>query len=102
MPQRRMSATGFTVTEWRSLCTGTSLRGFFTLELPSGLVIVDCSLHEKGNGEKWVGMPARSYTKDNGSVAWVQVVGFTDKATRQRFSKQALAALDECFEREGR
>jgi hypothetical protein len=38
-----------------------TLRGFFTVAFPSGLIIRDCMLHEK-NGKRWVSLPAREYT----------------------------------------
>ena len=39
-----------------------SLRGFFDLRLPSGLVLRGCSLH-LSHGRWWIGMPARTIPK---------------------------------------
>jgi len=47
---------------WRPHLSG-SLRGFFTLELPSGLIINDLTLHEK-DGKRWVGLPGKPQIED--------------------------------------
>lgn len=77
--------------EWRARNNKT-LRGFFTVTLPSGLVIHDCMLHEKGD-DRWISLPAREY-EQNGARKWAQIITFTDKAAEQRFRDQVLAALD--------
>jgi hypothetical protein len=43
--------------EWRALRKNT-LHGFCVIELPSGLIIRDISIHEKG-GKWWASLPAR-------------------------------------------
>ncbi len=69
-----------------------SLRGFFDLRLPSGLVLRGCSLH-LSHGRWWIGMPAQSYTKNDGAQAWSAVVDFANWQSRKRFQEIALAAL---------
>jgi hypothetical protein len=69
-----------------------TLRGFFDLRLPSGLVLRGCSLH-LSHGRWWVGMPSQSYTNRDGAQAWSPIVDFTDARSRKRFQEVALAAL---------
>ena len=89
------SKNGIRVAGWRPLRKGQSLQGFFAVELPSGLNILDCTYHQRDDGRRWVGMPAKSFKKDDGSLGWVQMIDFVDKRTRNRFTDQALVALDE-------
>jgi hypothetical protein len=72
-----------------------TLRGFADLELTDvGIVIRDCPIHSK-EGKEWVGFPARSYQKQDGTTAWQPIVEFAAdaKAAREQFQRQALAAV---------
>ena len=91
------SPSGIAVTEWRPLRKGDSLQGFLTLVLPSGMVLHDCTYHERSDGARWIGLPARQYEKDDGSKSWVRLIDFRDRPIRDRFQRDALAALDEYF-----
>ena len=79
-----------------------TLRGFFTLALPSGLVVHDCSVHEKG-GKRWVGLPARPQLDGEGQarrdpagkILYTPVVELAGREQRERFQAAALAAVDE-------
>jgi hypothetical protein len=77
--------------EWREH-TKNTLRGFFTLTLPSGIAIHGCQLHEK-NGRRWVGLPARPYQKD-GKTEYARILEFNSAGTHAVFQEQALAAVD--------
>jgi hypothetical protein len=57
-----------------------TLRGIFTLVLPSGLIISGCMLHEK-NGKRWVSLHAREYTDQQGErqVVPVPFLAFVDR-----------------------
>jgi DNA-binding cell septation regulator SpoVG len=90
--RRAASSGGFAVRQFRPFEKNTLL-GFLELELPSGLIIHDITLHEKGDS-RWVSMPAKQYEK-NGEKTWIPLVEFTSKETRERFQAAALAALDE-------
>ncbi|MGA8760157.1 MAG: hypothetical protein WB611_28325, partial [Stellaceae bacterium] len=88
--------------DWRAVEKAT-LRGFFTLALPSGLIIKDCSVHEK-NGRRWVGFPARVQVdiegrvrRDpaTGKVLYAQVIDIAGREQRDRFQVAALTAIDE-------
>jgi hypothetical protein len=88
-----MTATtrGFAVREWKPYAKNP-LVGFFSLELPSGMVLHGCTLHEK-NGSRSVGLPAKSYVKD-GATRWSPLVEFKSRETREDFQARALAAID--------
>jgi hypothetical protein len=85
---------------WRPLSSGT-LQGFFDIELASGLRLNDLTLHEQ-NGKRWVGLPGkpqldsdgRHRIGDNGKKLWSPVVEIPDRATRDRFTAEALAAVN--------
>jgi DNA-binding cell septation regulator SpoVG len=85
------TATALKVRSWRPLVRHTLL-GFLSLELPSGLVINDITVHEKA-GSRWCSMPARQYEKD-GEKQWAPLVDFANKETREAFQRLALEALD--------
>jgi hypothetical protein len=77
---------------WRPYQKNTLL-GFLSLELPSGLVINDISLHEK-NGSRWTSMPAKQYEL-HGEKTWAPLIEFADRDSRESFQQLALAAIDE-------
>jgi DNA-binding cell septation regulator SpoVG len=79
------------IKEWRAYQKNT-LQGFFSVTLPSGLVIRDLTLHTKGDS-RWVGMPAKAYKKD-GVESWVPVIEFVDRQTANDFRDAVLEALD--------
>ena len=91
-----------TATDWRPLERNT-LRGFVTLRLaPSGIVIRECTVHEK-DGKRWIGLPARPQTSKDGSPrldpktgkpAWQPIVEIAGRDERERFQATALAAVD--------
>lgn len=73
-----------------------TLRGFADLELTRvGLVLRDCSLHEK-NGKEWISFPARSFEGDDGATHWQQpLIEFAEGArqAREQFQRQVVAAI---------
>jgi hypothetical protein len=70
-----------------------SLRGFFDVELPSGLILRGCSLHIRGSS-RWLGLPSKTFTKPDGSKGFTPTVEFTDRARAQDFRDRCIAALD--------
>jgi DNA-binding cell septation regulator SpoVG len=80
------------VTSWKAVEKNT-LRGFVSFTLPSGLVIHNVSLHEK-NGVRWIGLPGRRYTKDDGTASYSPVVEFANNDAREHFRAAALRAVD--------
>src|SRR5262245_42726132 len=72
-------------------CERNTLRGFFDLELPSGLLLRGCSLHFS-HDRHWVGLPGRPYKDQDGRDTWANIVDFRDKATRDKFQQLATDA----------
>jgi DNA-binding cell septation regulator SpoVG len=89
----------FIAADWRPVVKN-SLQGFLSLTLPSGMIVRECSLHQK-DSSRWVSMPAREYKKD-GESKWRAVIDFSDKETGKAFQKRALAAVDELLEAGGK
>ena len=85
------TARGFAVREWKSFEKNT-LRGFLSVELPSGMILHDCTIHQK-NGSRWIGLPARQYEK-GGTKTWAPLIEFASKEAREKFQAAALAAFD--------
>jgi len=80
-----------------------TLQGFFfDIELPSGLTLKDCSLHER-DGKRWIGLPGKAqidsegrHTSDpnTGRKLYVTIVEIKDRGRREWFQNAALAAVD--------
>jgi hypothetical protein len=78
--------------EWRPMRKNT-LRGFAVIELPSGLVIRDISIHEKG-GKYWAGLPSRPVldadgrhvSNHAGHKQYTALLGWRDRDLADRFS----------------
>ena len=81
------------ITDWKPFERNT-LRGFFSVTLPSGLVIHDCSLHEKGSS-RWINFPSQIYTGKDGSTNYKPFLEFRDRKTSVNFRDQVLRALDQ-------
>jgi hypothetical protein len=92
-----MNEFEFLVIEWRAHPQGDSLKGFATFKLPSGMIVHDCAFHQREGGQRWLAMPSRTYTREDGSTAWQPVIDFVNSATSQRFQKLAKDALDLYF-----
>jgi hypothetical protein len=84
--------TQFTIENWKPFRKNT-MQGSLDLVLPSGIILRGCTLHEK-NGDRWIRMPARSYTNDSGATTWVTTVEFASKEAKRRFQETALEAVD--------
>lgn len=81
----------FAVSDWKPMVKG-ALRGFFNLELPSGMVIHNCMLMEKA-GTQWVNLPSKEFTKRDGSRGWVPILEIPDRSRRDWFNQQCIRAL---------
>ena len=81
------------VVSLRRLERGESMKAVLSLETASGIRLIDCIFHER-NGSKWVSMPAKSYTKDDGGTAWIPLIDFSSRAVRDAFVKQAVTAVE--------
>src|SRR5947209_10991057 len=90
------NAARFAVIEWQDRQKGESLQAFITLLLPSGMALYECTYHVRADGSRWVGLPARSYTKAGETKpSWFRLVDFPSRDTARRFQIEALAAVDE-------
>jgi hypothetical protein len=74
------------ISDWQEVKRNT-LRGFFTVTLPSGLKIRDCSLHEK-NGARWIAFPVK---KNDDKFA--PLIEFTSRGVAENFRRQVIDAL---------
>jgi hypothetical protein len=76
-----------------------TLRAFFDVELPSGMILCGCTLHEN-SGKQWIGLPAKPYAKPDGSQSWVKIVDFVDRARADQFRDLVLPAVLEAMRME--
>ncbi len=87
----------FIASDWKPLEKNT-LRGFFTIILPSGMRLRECSLHAR-DGSRWIGLPTKTWTKRDGSTAHTPLVDFVSDDALDRFGVLALAAIDKLLGR---
>ena len=80
------------VSNFRPITKG-ALRGFFTLTLPSGMVLHDCSLFEK-DGKRWISPPSQKFTGKDGKTGYKPLVEFADRNTADNFRRQVLQAIE--------
>jgi hypothetical protein len=83
---------GFKACDWKAFQKNT-LRGFFTLVLPSGLIVKECTFHQR-DGTQWIGLPGKPYAKQDGTTSYINILDFESKEARQRFQELALEALE--------
>jgi hypothetical protein len=88
----RIAPSGFTVKQWRPSQKNNSLRAFFSLEIPSGIILHSLALHER-EGRRWLSMPAKPFTED-GATVWVAQIEFASSQARSEFQDAAIAAVD--------
>jgi len=71
-----------------------SLRAFFSVTLPSGMILHKCKLFSKPEGNRWIGLPSERFTDKNGQTGYADIVEFTSREACDRFRDEVLAALD--------
>ena len=95
-----MNPPAITISDWKSRESGT-LRGFFTTNLASGLVLHELMLHER-DGKWWISFPSKpmlgtdgvALRDDSGKVRYSSSsIEFTNPQARSRFIEQVLGAL---------
>lgn len=85
------------ITEWRPLASNT-MRGLFSVLLPSGLLLHGCSLHVGDRGP-WVSLPSKVRVSHGevstylGKPVYDKVVEIPDRERRDAFQASVLAAL---------
>jgi hypothetical protein len=82
---------GFQIRDWRPHQKET-LVAFFSIVLPSGLIIRDCRLHKKGD-RRWIGMPTKTF-ESQGERKFTPTVDFLDREVENNFQRLALEAID--------
>jgi hypothetical protein len=92
-------AQQFIASDWKPYSKNT-LQGFFNLTLPSGLIIRECSYHER-DSKSWVAMPAKPWVKQDGSTSYVTILEFVDKQTQYEFGCLAVAAIEQLLAAQG-
>lgn len=91
--------SGFVIENFTAVVRNT-LVGFATVRTPSGTVFNDTSIHVK-DGRAWASPASKPILDRNGAqlkdadgkAKWSPVVSFVDKATRDRWSGEVIAAL---------
>ena len=83
---------GFQISNWKPFAKNT-LQAFFDVTTPSGIVIHGLTLHQK-NAARWVGMPGRAYTKEDGTTSYTPVIEFASREAGDKFRDQVLQAID--------
>jgi hypothetical protein len=77
------------------------MRGWISVEMPSGIVIHDMKLMIGPNGSFWIAMPGQRQLGPDGTPKlgpdgkplWSQVIEFSTRAAADRFRDAALEAL---------
>ncbi len=77
-----------------------SLRGFATIELPSGLIFIGVGFHAR-DGRTWAMPPSKprlgrdgaQMVGVDGKKTWDPIIGFASKSVRDRWSAAAVEAL---------
>jgi DNA-binding cell septation regulator SpoVG len=80
---------------WKAYDKNT-LRGFFSVELPSGMIINHVMLHQAGEA-RWVALPSREWVDTNGDKQYAPLIEFHSREAQNRFRDSVLAALDAYF-----
>jgi hypothetical protein len=86
--------------EWRPMVRNT-LRGFASVELPSGLTIADISVHVS-HGKRWASLPARPQITsdgtvrrgDDGKIAYSPVLKWRSRELQDGFSAAVVRAVE--------
>jgi hypothetical protein len=84
------------ISDWRSHSKGT-LKGFFDATLASGMILRGLMLHQRDES-RWIGLPAREWTDNQGVKQYSKIVDFTNRAVADRFKDSVLDALDKYLE----
>jgi hypothetical protein len=95
-----MNQPAIVIADWKPRQSGT-LRGFFTANLASGLVLRELMLHER-DGKWWISFPSKPMLGADGVALrderskvryGAPLIDFASSQARNRFSDQVLEAL---------
>lgn len=77
-----------------------ALMGKADLFLPNcGMEIFGCLLFQK-NGRKWVNLPSKEYTDQNGEKKYSPLLRFRNQKVFEEFVKQAVKVIEDKCQRE--
>jgi hypothetical protein len=88
------------IVAWRPLIKG-ALRGFTTVQLPSGLKLIDCPVLVSSGGKVWVSLPSKPVLDregkhkigPDGKPAYAAVAEWSSRELRDRFSEVVIEAV---------
>jgi hypothetical protein len=83
----------FTISNARKLNKG-ALRGFFDVELPSGLKLNGCTLIEKADGKRFVRLPSKEFVKADGTKSYTPVVDIRTGMRARSFRMRSCRSLN--------
>jgi len=92
-PKHSPRSSVIEVSDWKPVAKNT-LCVSLSNSLPSGLLIRDCTLHDR-DGARWVGLPTRHYATKAGVDGRICFVDFASPEIGDRFHDEILGALDE-------
>ena len=93
-----------TVTAWTPMARN-SLVGFANVALPSGLILIDVTIHCQ-HDRIWASPPAKPQVSSgvlvmlDGKIQYTAVISFADKATRDRWSGALRHAFPDTLDME--
>jgi hypothetical protein len=70
------------------------LQGFFSLRLPSGLILHNCTLFRNQAGGRWIGLPSQKIIRKDGGATYKPLVEFSSREAADKFRDLALEAVD--------
>jgi hypothetical protein len=77
-----------------------SLRGFAEVQLPSGMIVEDVSVHVS-SGKPWASPPSKpmldrngvAVRDDKGKIKYAPIISFATRELRDRFSREVITAM---------
>lgn len=91
--------TGIIVEEFKAV-RSNSLRGFARVRMPSGMILHDVALHQRGD-ERWASPPGKPVVGRDGTqivkagkAVYSPVISFASKELRDTFSSAIVAAVE--------
>ena len=89
------------IRSWRPIAKpGSTLLGFAEVQLPSGMIIADITVHSR-DGKTWASPPSKMMVDRDGAIIrdgsgkakYSPIITFTDTRTRSRWSEAVVAAV---------
>jgi len=89
--EQRAEKRSMSISDFKPLNKNT-VRGVFSLILPSGMIIRGCLLHQRADGKHWTGLPSIP-REVGGKTIYSKVIEFDSKSTHDRFQAEAATAV---------